>query len=386
VQYYDPGRRKMCSEGIGEFRPASPSHVSVKDARNKAGNFRSNKETILDERAKLKATNKDTFRTVADWYFAKYVEGKRITADQIKRTIEKIYEVDPTWPDRKFEDIKRGDVVRLLSKINKDRGPRAADIALVTLRRMMTKHSIGSESYSSVIVPGMAQIESPKDRTRDRFLTDQEIRALFTVADRLGTFGGLLKMCLFTAQRRGKVAEMRFSDIEEGVWIVPENNRREKGTGERLKLSPPALGIIAAQEKLRTCDYVFPSAAKTGFSAFGKAMHQLEVLRGALEGIKVPALDSKAYKAFRATPHYKKWHWIIHDLRRTSRTLMSRAGVLGRIAEKVLGHIVPGVEPVYDRWGYDPERAEALHKLSTLIGEILTPPTKSGGNVVALRR
>jgi hypothetical protein len=51
-----------------------------------------------------------------------------------------------------------------------------------------------------------------------------------------------------------------------------------------------------------------------------------------------------------------------------------------------MGHVTPGVEDVYDRWGYDPERAEALVKLSDLIGEILRPPTTKGGNVVTLRR
>jgi integrase len=385
-QYYDPTQRKMRSEAIGEFRPGSPSHTSIKDARNKASRFRANKEDILDERAKLKAATKDTFRAVADWYFAEHVEGKRISADQIKRTIEKIYEVDPTWPDRPFEEITRPDVVQLLRKIAKQRGPRAADIALVTLRRMMTKHSIGSKGYSCVIVPGMATIENPKERARDRILTDQEIRALFAVADRLGTFGALAKVCLYTAQRRGKVADMKFSDIEDGVWIIEKAHRREKGTGARLKLPPAALAIIAAQEKLRTCAYVFPSSAMTGFSAFGKATHQLEVLRGALEGIKVPTINSKAYKAFIATPLYKKWHWIIHDLRRTARSLMSRLEIPSDIAERVMGHSIGGVKEVYDRHNYDLQRADALLKLSTLIGEILTPPTKSGGNVVALRR
>jgi hypothetical protein len=63
---------------------------------------------------------------------------------------------------------------------------------------------------------------------------------------------------------------------------------------------------------------------------------------------------------------------------------MSRVGIASRVAEKVMGHATPGVEDTYDRWGYDPERADALLKLSDLIGEILTPP--AGGNVVTLRR
>ena len=58
-------------------------------------------------------------------------------------------------------------------------------------------------------------------------------------------------------------------------------------------------------------------------------------------------------------------HWIIHDLRRTARSLMSRAGVRPDIAERTLGHVIGGVEGVYDRHTYDAERASALLSLAT---------------------
>jgi len=35
--------------------------------------------------------------------------------------------------------------------------------------------------------------------------------------------------------------------------------------------------------------------------------------------------------------------WVLHDLRRTARTLMSRAGVNSEIAEPCLGHVTGGV-------------------------------------------
>ena len=44
--------------------------------------------------------------------------------------------------------------------------------------------------------------------------------------------------------------------------------------------------------------------------------------------------------------------WRLHDLRRTARSLMSRAGVRPDIAERVLGHAIVGVEGVYDRHSY----------------------------------
>jgi hypothetical protein len=48
----------------------------------------------------------------------------------------------------------------------------------------------------------------------------------------------------------------------------------------------------------------------------------------------------------------------------------------------VLGHVIGGVEGVYDRHRYDSEKALALEKLAALIEHIVHPPAK---NVVALR-
>ena len=74
-------------------------------------------------------------------------------------------------------------------------------------------------------------------------------------------------------------------------------------------------------------------------------------------------------------------NWTLHDLRRTSRSLMSRAGVRPDISERVLGHAIAGVEGVYDRHHYDQEKADALAKLARLIESIVKP---TAGNVIGL--
>jgi hypothetical protein len=75
-------------------------------------------------------------------------------------------------------------------------------------------------------------------------------------------------------------------------------------------------------------------------------------------------------------------HWVLHDLRRTARSLMGRAGVASDVAERCLAHMPGGVEGVYDRWSYIDERRTALEKLHALI-ERITNPTSD--NVVPLR-
>lgn len=76
--------------------------------------------------------------------------------------------------------------------------------------------------------------------------------------------------------------------------------------------------------------------------------------------------------------------WVFHDLRRTFRSLLSRAEVSRDISERVMGHAIPGVEGVYDKHPYAKEKAVALEALSALIKTILNPP--SGDNVVTLKK
>ena len=65
--------------------------------------------------------------------------------------------------------------------------------------------------------------------------------------------------------------------------------------------------------------------------------------------------------------------WRVHDLRRTARSLMARAGTRPDVAERVLGHVLPGVEGIYNRHTYTEEKAHALRALAGLIENILRP-------------
>jgi integrase len=67
-------------------------------------------------------------------------------------------------------------------------------------------------------------------------------------------------------------------------------------------------------------------------------------------------------------------HWTPHDLRRTARSLMSRAGVPSEVAERVLGHVIAGVRGTYDRHEYAAERRDALERLAALLDPVVTLP------------
>jgi hypothetical protein len=53
--------------------------------------------------------------------------------------------------------------------------------------------------------------------------------------------------------------------------------------------------------------------------------------------------------------------------------LRDDAGVRPEIAARVLGHVQPGVESVYDRHSYFEEKADALTALANLLQSILGP-------------
>ena len=72
----------------------------------------------------------------------------------------------------------------------------------------------------------------------------------------------------------------------------------------------------------------------------------------------------------------------IHDLRRTAKTMMTRAGVPHFNADRVLGHAIAGVGGVYDRHDYLAEKRDALVILAAAIEGVLNEPPE---NVVQIK-
>jgi integrase len=134
---------------------------------------------------------------------------------------------------------------------------------------------------------------------------------------------------------------------------------RSRPPGELLRLPQLALDIIAKQPRIAGNPYVFGVGGGKGhFNSHSQRKEELD------KKLAEVLLDMTG--------------WVLHDLRRTSRSLLSRAGVRPDISERVLGHAIPGVEGVYDRHSYDQEKADALNRLATLIDTIVHPPEGNG--------
>jgi integrase len=181
---------------------------------------------------------------------------------------------------------------------------------------------------------------------------------VWRAAEQAGVFGAFLRLLLLTGQRREKVATMRWDDLVGDVWTI-RTATREKGNAGSLKLPPLAMAVLAERPRIAGNPYVFA----------GRTV-------GPLGGF------AERHAVFRASCGVDRW--TLHDCRRSARSLMSRAGVISEHAERVLGHVIRGVEGVYDRHAYTTEKANALAKLAALIEDITDGDRPS--NVLKLKK
>jgi integrase len=355
VGYYVNGKPK--AKTLGRY-----PEMGVKAARDLADKF--------DPKAANAAAQAGSFKEVAEKWIKHYVAAKGLRSqDEIERILN--YYVYPKWERKRFFEIRRGDVNELLDGLVEKHGASQADGVLAALRSMMNWYATRDENYVSPIVNGMRRDQrKASERARNRILDDDEIRAVWNAAD--GTYGALVKLLLLTAQRESKVVGMRREDISaEGVWTI-RSEPREKGNAGQVKLPQTALDILAEQPVIDDNPHVFAgsvrgrrrksankSSGPPAFNSFSQRKEELDA--------KLPA----------GMPA-----WTLHDLRRTARSLMARAGVADNVAERVLGHAIGGVQGVYNRHQYLEEKTDALQRLADLVETILNPPERT--NVVSL--
>ncbi len=334
----------------------SADHLTIAEARKmaRAAMKRINRINASQPTVEPPPTKPDSFKAVAENWLRRHVQAKGLRTEyEIARILNK--HIYPILGDRDFEAIKRSDVTKLLDLVEDGSGARQADTVLGTLSSVMNWHAARSDDYVPPIVRGMRR-DDPHAKKRARILDDDEIRRLWAAADDSGAFGVFVKLALLTAQRRQKILSMRWEDVTvDGTWEIP-TEPREKGTGGALVLPEVAVDVIRSQKRIGDNPFVFPGRVSGHSNA-----HQVHKRR----------FDAKV----------KIKPWVIHDLRRTARSLMSRAGVPSATAERVMGHVIRGVEGIYDRHSYRDEKADALAKLAGLIALILDPP---GENVTQL--
>ena len=286
----------------------------------------------------------DSFEAVADNWMRRHVQTKGLRSEyEISRLL--CGHLIPFLGARDFEGIRRSDVAALLDRVEDKSGPRQADAVLAVFSSMANWYAARSDSYVPPLARGMRRSD-PHARRRERILNDDELQRLWAVAD--GPFGAFCKLAILTAQRRAKLSTMRWEDVSiDGIWTIP-SEPREKGHAGVLLLPDLAVDIIRAQPRISNNPHIFAGNGAGPSTALHKRKKRLDERAGIAP-------------------------WRIHDLRRTSRSLMARAHVRPDIAEQIMGHAIGGVAGTYNRYDYSAEKGAALAKLATLIAMIVDP-------------
>ena len=210
--------------------------------------------------------------------------------------------------------------------------------------------------YISVLTRTPQRI-SIQEHARSHVPSDVELRAILLAAERDQLFGSYLLVTILTATRRSESAGLRRSELSPGgrTWIIP-GSRYKNGKDCLVPLSERAQAIIASMPVLG--DFVFTANGTCALGNFAERK-----------------------KAFDAACGVRGW--VIHDLRRAARTLLSRAGISADIAERCLGHSLTGVRATYDRHEYETEKRHAFEALAALVERVTRPPSDT---VVSISR
>ena len=358
-----------------------PECMSLADARLEAARLRSLINQGVDPAAEKKRTQLITLKSVdhiaQDWLGEC---RKRLENPQIP---ERVYRNDiaPFIGELDIERVTALDVLGIIRKINASGRPSIANDALHYCKQLFNHGvKLGLISYNPAIafdVKDAGGIE----QSRVRALSLKELETVFRVfRERADVFTreNYLAMALLVilGVRKGELIAAQWSeiDLENKTWRLSAERTK---TGAVIVMPLPEATIPWLQElevRANGSHYVFPSRRASKRRAY-ISDDTLNHALAKLFGLKVDAKKN-------ALPNYLGEtgikHFVVHDLRRTCRSLLAANGVPSHVAERCLNHKIRGVEGIYDRYDYMEERKVALSKLAEQIAPLVNRPIVLG--------
>jgi len=210
--------------------------------------------------------------------------------------------------------------------------------------------------------------------SRDRAPTYEEWKIIFDVMKKYHSHfsrENYLTMALLVVLgvRKGELIALKWNeiDLKQQVWLLSAERAKN---GHAIDIPLPTQVIAWFRElKVRASNspYVFPSrrsSKRRGYISDDTMNHALTNLFGKKTG-KVPSSTGDVLG--NAGIEY----FVIHDSRRSTRTLMSKNGVRPDVAEKCINHVKKGVEGIYNRDAFFEERVMAHQQLADQIGPLV---------------
>jgi integrase len=260
------------------------------------------------------------------------------------------------WGERDVHDIARRDVRDMLERI-RDSGREMTANAVLSYARAFFNWCVEQDVLE--VAPTMGVRPPAKPTSRDRVLSDDEVRWLWKACDALGEpWGPLVRMLLLTGQRRGEVVGMTVDELDGDVWQIPAS-RTKNGRAHMVPLTPATVAIVERPGRIAG-PYIF--TARGGMlSGFSKGLVQLQrAVQEVAEQERGEPVDIP--------------NWTFHDLRRTAATGMARLRIPVRVTEAVLNHVSGtggGIVAVYQRHDYADEKRHALEAWAQYVTELV---------------
>jgi integrase len=373
------------------FEPAYPA-LGLAAARKRAGDALAMLSEGKDPAAAKAATKEasaqapDTIAKVVDLFIKRSLEAKGRAPRYIEETHRNFdNHVLPRWGEKDIKTIARRDVTDLLdavlgegSKIKRDGkrlivpgGPIAANRTLAAIRALFNF----ALRRGIIDATPVALVERPGEETRrERTLAAEEMRAVWEASDSLGyPFRPFFQLALITGQRRNELARMSWADLnfDAATWTLPAEATKP-GRSHVVPLPPLAIEILKTLPRkahtvggvTKPSAHVFTTSGGAPISGFSKAKPRLD------------QAIAKARDGDALAP------WVIHDLRRTAATEMSRLGVTQFVVGKVLNHADRSVTGIYNRYEYLNEKRQALETWAHYLGKLTGAPL--GANAAVL--
>lgn len=308
--------------------------TSLARAREKAVAIQRLVEEGVDPTAKRRATIVTVEDAVAD-FIRSYAKPRNKSWQEADRTLTR--ELTSAYGPRDVRSSTRADLLDIVDAASARGALYQANRIHAHVRKFFNwcaqRGIVDANPLLGIAMPS-------RERSRDRVLADEEIvRIVRGARAEPFPFGPYVLLLLATAQRRGEMAAMRWSQIDRdaATWEIPAHLSKN-GKPNLVPLSPFAMSVLDALPRFEGCDLVFSTNRRTPISGFTKMLQRLSA-----------ASDTSG--------------WRLHDLRRTAASGMARAGVAPHIVEKVLNHVsgtLSSIALVYNRYGYTDEKRVAL--------------------------
>lgn len=359
VRYRVNGKHRRMTLGAYPVLSLADARQRAREVLAAAAEGRDPAEEVRAAKAPKADNDRDKVSSLLEQYAKRHLKNLK-SGETVKRELGRF--VGKAWGERDIHEIQKRDVIDLLDEIA-DSG---REVTANRIRAYLSKFlnwCVERDVIDASPASGVKPVA--KEKSRDRVLSDDEVRWFWRACDDLGfPWGPVGKVLLLTGQRLGEVVGMSDTEITGDLWHMGAK-RTKNGRAHDVPLSKSVRDVLADVERIADdkgrVQFIFTTTGETPLSGFHKG-------RNHIADRMVEIASAEAGDAVEIP------HWTFHDLRRTAATGMARLGIPVRVTEAVLNHVSGtggGIVAVYQRHDYADEKRRALDAWAGLVAEVV---------------